>query len=264
LTAALAAQQPAAPVEPRFEVVSIRLAPPPPQRLISRDPDFTPVLPGGQYMDSRTVLAVMIAFAYDVKNPSRQLVGLPDWAQRQAYSVAAKPAQGFPLLPEAANRELVRLMMRAMLADRFHLQLRIETRQERVYNLEVAKGGVKIKQVDPPAPPAKEGRVNAAWGDDGGRMIGNTSTMEGIASTLGLMLKQAVVDRTGLKGYYDFDVKWSALEPPAGPPPAPGFGAEGIGLLISALQNQFGLRLTNATGPVEYWVVDHVEPPTDN
>ena len=70
--------------------------------------------------------------------------------------------------------------------------------------------------------------------------------------------------RTGLKGYYDFDVQWSAPKTLDGQRPAPQFGAEGAGLLISTLQELFGLRLTNATGPVEYWVVDHVEPPADN
>jgi uncharacterized protein (TIGR03435 family) len=62
-----------------------------------------------------------------------------------------------------------------------------------------------------------------------------------------------------LKGYYDFDVKWSAPGPAS-----TGLGAEGIGLLLSALQNQFGLRVVETKGPVEYWVVDHVEPPTRN
>ena len=263
LAAALAAQQPTAPAEPRFEVVSIRPVPPNPPLLI-RDQDFTPVLPGGQYIDSRTVLLFMITFAYNVKNPSMQLVGLPDWAKARAFSVSAKPAQGFPTLPPAENNEQVRLMLRAMLADRFHLQLHTETRQERVLDLEVAKGGVKIKEVDPPVPPAKEGPVGAAVGNSGGRMIGNKSTMAGLASALTIFLKRPVVDKTRLKGYYDFDVKWSAPETLDGQRPAPQFGAEGSGLLISTLQDQLGLRLTNATGPVEYWVVDHVEPPTDN
>ena len=155
-------------------------------------------------------------------------------------------------------------MMRAMLADRFHLQLHTETRQEPIFNLELAKGGLRIQEVDPPVPPAKEGHANAAWVDDGGRMIGEKATMAGIASTLALILKRPVIDRTGLRGYYDFDVKWSAPEPPDGQPHGPGFGAEGISLLIETLQERFGLRLTKADGPAEYWVVDHVEPPTDN
>ena len=122
---------------------------------------------------------------------------------------------------------------------------------------------MKIHEVDPPVPPAKEGYVNAAMGDQGGRMIGNKSTMGGMAIALTMFLKQLVVDQTGLKGYYDFNVRWSAPEPPDGQSSG-GLGTEGLGLLISNLQSQFGLQLTKSTGQVDYWVVDHVEQPTSN
>ena len=261
-TSTLTAQKQAAPIVPSFEVVSIR-AVPSNAPAIMRTQDFTPILPGGQYVDSRTGLLFMIAFAYNVKNPSGQLVGLPNWAQNQSFAVAAKPAQNFPVLPPAENIAQVRLMMGAMLADRFHLRLHTETRKERVFNLELAKGGIKITQVAAPVPPDKEGHVNAAMGDSGGRMIGHKSTMAGLAIALTIFLKHPVIDQTGLKGYYDFDVRWSAPETPEHQSSG-GLGTDGLGLLISTLQNQFGLHLKNTTGPVEYWVVDHVEPPTDN
>ena len=116
-----AAEQPTAPAEPRFEVVSIHPIAPNEPPLV-RDQNFTPILPGGQYADSRAGLLFMITF-YDVKNPSTQLIGLPNWARNQTFSVSAKPPQGFPTLPPDENREQVRLMMRTMLTDRFHLRL---------------------------------------------------------------------------------------------------------------------------------------------
>jgi uncharacterized protein (TIGR03435 family) len=263
IAGAVAAQQPAARVGTRFEVVSIR-AVPPNAPSIMRDQSFTPVLPGGQFVDSRTSLLFMIAFAYDVEDPSIRLVGLPDWARTRAFSVSAKPAQGSPALPPNENQEQVRLMLRAMLEERFHLRLHTENRQDRVYRLEVAKGGFKFKDVDPPVGPEREGPVNAAMGDSGGRIIGKKATMAGMAGMLVIFLKRPVVDSTGLKGYYDFDVNWSAPESPDGKPPADSYGAAGGGLLISTLKDQFGLRLTSSTGPVKYWVVDHVEPPAEN
>lgn len=247
--------------EPSFDVVSIRSVPsnaPP----ILRSQDFTPVLPGGQYVDSQTMLFFMITFAYNVKNPSKQLVGLPNWAQNQGYSVSAKAAPVFPALSPAENREQVRLMMRTMLADRFQLRIHTETRQERIFSLKVAKGGLKIPEVDRPVPPEKEGPVNAAMSDTGGRMIGNKSTMAGMAIALAIFLKHPVKDETGLHGYYDFDVRWRAPEPRGGQ--SGGLGTEGIGLLLSMLRDRFGLQVANTTGPVEYWVVDHVAPPTAN
>ena len=261
LIGTLAAQPPGA---PKFDVASIRAVPPnaPP---VMRDIDFTPVLPGGQYADSRTGLLFLIAFAYDVKGVvDRQMVGLPKWAKEQSYAVSAKPSPAFPELPPNENREQVRLMVRAMLEDRFHLQLHTETRRDPIFKLELAKGGMKLKDVAPPVPPAKEGFVGAAMEYDGGiRMIGTKSTMAGLATALTVVMSRPVIDETGLKGYYDIDVRWSG--PGGGQPAETQFGGpELIGLLISNLQNQFGLRVTSTTGPVEYWVVDHVEPPADN
>jgi uncharacterized protein (TIGR03435 family) len=249
--------------QPKFEVVSIRPVPlntPPTMREI----DFSPILPGGQFVDSRTGLLFLISLAYSVTNPSLELVGLPKWAETQSYSVSAKPAPGFPSLPPAENAGQVRLMLQSMLEDRFHLRLHNETRQGPLYRLEVARGGVKVKEVEPPVPPAREGPVGAAMSDDNGRMIGKKSTMEGIAKALVIFLKSPVIDQTGRKGYYDFDVKWVAPILADGQRPGSGFGTEGAGLLISNLQEQMGLRLTRARGPVEYWVVDHVEQPTEN
>lgn len=257
------AQQPAGPAGPRFEVVSIRLVPPntPPTL---RDQTFTPVLPGGQFVDSRTNLLFLVAFAYDVADPSIRLMGLPDWAKSQAFSVSAKAGQDFPALSAAENREQVRRMLRAMLEDRFHLKLHTENRQDRVYNLEVGRSGFRFKEVDAPVPPEREGPVNAAVGDNGGRIIGKKATLAGMARMLVIFLKKPVTDKTGLTGYYDFDVKWDAPAAPDGQPSADGYGATGAALLISILRDRFGLRLTSATGPVQYWVVDHVEPPTEN
>ena len=88
---ALVAQQTPAPA---FYVVSIRVVPPntPPT---SRDQYFSPILPGGEYIDSRTNLMVLICFAYNCKNPDKQMLGLPNWAKNQSYAIAAKPEDGF-------------------------------------------------------------------------------------------------------------------------------------------------------------------------
>ncbi|MEO8098070.1 MAG: TIGR03435 family protein [Acidobacteriota bacterium] len=259
LAAALYAQQVAAPAAPKFDVVSIRELPPN-GPLVLREEDFTPILPRGQYIDSSTNLLFMISFAYNVvAHSDKQLTGLPNWAKTQSYAVAAKPADTFPLLSPAENKEQVRQMLRAMLEDRFQLRLHKETRQENILNLVVDKGGIKLRQVDAPVPPEKEGRVNAAVSDSRGRLIATKGTVSGIANIVALFMNQTVVDQTGLNGYYDFDIRWSAPEART-----QGFGPEGESLLISNLQDQFGLRLTKGSGPVEYWVIDQIKPPAEN
>jgi uncharacterized protein (TIGR03435 family) len=244
--------------QPKFEVVSIRTVPPntPPTM---REIGFTPLLPGGQYVDSRTGLWSMLAFAYEVKDPANRLLGLPGWAKETSYSVAAKPPEGSS--PSLAQ---VRLMMQAMLAERFHLQIHHETREEAVYRVEVARGGLKIPEVAAPVPPEKEGFPGVAMGDSGGRLIGKKVTIGFLIRALAPHIKKPMVDATGLTGYYDFDVKWTAPEAPDGHIPASSFGPDGAALLMSVLQERFGLKLVKSTGPVEYWVVDHVEPPTEN
>jgi uncharacterized protein (TIGR03435 family) len=193
--------------------------------------------------------------ADDMKNVNlgNQVVGLPKWAKEQSFAVSAKAAQDLPVLPPNENREQERFMMRAMLADR--LQMHIETRQERIFKLETATGGIKLKGVDPPVPPAKEGYVGAAMQSDGGiRMVANKSTMTGLASALSVVLDRTVVNETGAKAYYDFDVTWKGPEAGGGQHPETQFGGpELVGLLISNSQNQFGLRLASTTGSVEYW-----------
>ncbi len=250
----------AAAAQPRFEVVSIKVVPPdtPPT---FREEGWTPIHPGGQFSDVRANLRSMISFAYDVKDPSTQLSGLPKWALTESYVIIAKPAAGFPQLAPGENREQVRLMLRAMLEDRFHVKVHTESREERLYQLEVGKGGVKMKTVDPPE---ERGRADAAMGDDGGRMIGKKATAEDISRCLTVFLKRPVVDRTGLKAHYDFDVRWSAVQIAGGPPPNPGLGPEGIALMMSNLESLLGLRLTTTTGSVQFWVVDRAEHPTEN
>jgi uncharacterized protein (TIGR03435 family) len=256
----LSAQQ--SPAGPAFEVVSIHPVPAD-APLVAIDRDSRGVLPGGQYVDPRGSLVSMICFAYNVESSSNRLLGLPGWAKERSFAVSAKAAQDSPTLPPSENYERVRLMLRAMLADRFHLQLHTETRQEEVFSLEIAKGGIKIKQVDPPTGLLKERPVGCALGDDGGHMVGDRSTITSLAGVVSLFLKRPVIDRTGLTGYYSFDVRWSAPETADGPPASPQLGTVGTGLFISALQD-LGFRLRQTKGAVRYWVVDHIEPPTEN
>jgi uncharacterized protein (TIGR03435 family) len=96
-------------------------------------------------------------------------------------------------------------------------------------------------------------------------MVAAKVTMTGLASCLNLVTGRKVVDETGLHGYYDFDVTWNDPASPRNLTPGRQFGdPELIGLLISNLQAQFGLRLASAIGPADYWIVDHVQQPPAN
>ena len=259
----LTSRTPAAEVnEPEFEFEVVSIRPVPPNApVILRSADFTPILPGGRFSDARTNLFALITIAYDVNNPSRHLLGLPKWAREKAFAVSAQPADGFPNLPPEENERAVKAMLRKMLAKHFQLTIQKETRVGPIYRLVVEKGGLKIPEVKPAHPPVKPGRVNIAVGDRSGRIIGRQVTMQGLAAALSVFFDAPVQDQTGLGGYYDLDAAWNDPDPVDAASPG-GLGAEGLGMLISILRSQFGLRLERAKGSIEYWIVQHVALPT--
>ena len=254
-----AAPQPAR----KFELISIRQVPanaPP----VMREQGFNAFQPGGRYIEPGTNLFFLIAEAYRVSYPDNRLLGLPDWKDAR-YAIMARAGDDYPQLSPDDDSEQVRLMLRELLTDRFKLRLHTETRQETVLRMNVDKGALQVKEVAAPVPPEREGNVNMALSDSGGRMIGQKATMAGLARVAGLFLRQEVIDDTGLSGYYDFDIRWTATPAPGAPPPSATLGTDGIALFMSTLREKFGLRFSRTTGPVQYWIVDHVEmPATDN
>ena len=177
---------------------------------------------------------------------------LPPWTADSQYDINAKVnLPGNKPLTEAQQKA----MLAAVLADRFHLKLHTEVRQLPVYNLVISSGGLKLKPYPPGPPPA-----------DAGGVVGNTelnatyAQLPGLANMLSDALNRNVIDQTGLTGSYDVHLKWTtdqALDSgngkPSQDPP-----------LFTALQEQLGLKLIPAKGPVQTWVVDHVERPTEN
>ena len=246
---------------PAFDVVSIRRVSKPDSPVL-RTVDFTPVLAHGGYRDTFTNSEELISFAYNIHDPERHLSGLPKLTNGVAFSVSAKASPDFPVLAPEENREQVRLMVRTMLNDRFHLQLHTEKRPEKVFKLELAKGGLKLKEVDPPVPPEQEGYTFGA----GARLLAKKTTMARLALALTVMTGRTVVDETGLTGYYTFDIKWTVDSPSAANRPG-GLEfatADFNGPLISVLADQFGLRLTSGTVTNDFVIVDHIDLPTEN
>lgn len=239
----------------RFDAVSVRPDPPPAHFSL----DFDPVKPGGKYLHPSTALLHLIGFAHNVRNASLNLTGLPGWAKDRNYAISATAGSDYPTdLSPAENQRRVQAMLRTMLEERFRLKMHAETKQEQLFELHTTKQGFQFPAVDPPVPPAKEGRVSGAMSNAVGTIVATKGTMTGMRQMLEVFLKRTVLDKTGLTGYYDFEVKWES------PNPTEGFGPEGIAMLISTLRSKFGLELKATRGPVTYWVVDRIEPPSEN
>jgi hypothetical protein len=145
------------------------------------------------------------------------------------------------------------LMLQALLADRFHLRLRHETRKLTVYELTVAKDGPKVK-------------LTAE------RTTGNGIDQWGlIPMMIELNLDYPLVDKTGLKGFFGDDIKWDnsrLMEEmrdarPASLPPGVAFHSLAPSI-FHEVEAQLGLSLKKVTEPMDFLVIEHVERPSEN
>lgn len=244
----------------RFDTVAIHVVPVD-APVLSRPAGASSVFPGGKFIDQRIPLIVMIGFAYGVHN-GEDVVGLPKWAENTSYSITATAGKDFSATSPEDNEAQLRLMMRTMLSDRFHLQIQSETRDQQGLMMEVGAGRLRINEVKAPIPPEKEGYVfGYARKNGGGRLVGTKATMAGLARCLTISLGQPVVDRTALTGYYDLDLTWPGDDQES----AAAFGSpDFVAGALRTLRDALGVRMTKTTVPVVIWKVTHVAPPTEN
>jgi len=228
---------------PRFDVVSIK-----PNN--SPEPGGRNALESGSYSGIGVTLRRMIALAY-LPVPTSLISGGPTWLTSDRFDVRARFTGNPP-------REQLQLMMRAMLADRFKLRVHRETRATPVFALVVDRPGV----LGPALRPAKvdcaspEGnKTNMPWCAfqyTDGLIRGAGVTLDRIAGELDA--GRIVVNRTGLAGLYDLELRWASdpgTSPAADAPPG----------LATALREQLGLRLQTDTAPLEHLVIDSAERP---
>jgi bla regulator protein BlaR1 len=263
------AQSPAA---TRFDVASIK-----PTSQQGRDIQGlgdVEMLPGGYLRAEKIQLSYFVQNAYGVK--PFQISGGPAWINSAHYDIDAK-ANGNP------NPSQMRLMMQALLEERFKLKVHHETRQLPVYELVVAKGGAKLPEPregscvapdpngsSPPPAPGQLfdcGRVLMMMSPAGAQMRGGKVTVADLVRTLSNVLGQTVVDRTEVQRTFDVHLEFTPDETLGGlpaPPPVASPSTDLHGNLFAAIQEQLGLKLESAKGPVDILVIDSVERPSGN
>jgi bla regulator protein BlaR1 len=240
---------------PSFEVTSVKPADTNDQRF------FIGSQPGGRFTANAN-LKMLIGTAYDVRN--HQISGGPSWIESAKFEIEAKAENGADFDPRPNGGGRVRLMLQSLLEERFKLALHREIKEEQVYELTVAKGGPKLKEV---ADPGKGGQQGMRMGR--GQLIGMAAPIAILVNVLSQQLGRSVIDKTGLAGKYDFtltytpDAAQSAAFGPPGPdaPPPPDPNGPSI---FTAIQEQLGLKLESAKGPVDVLVIDHAEKPGAN
>jgi uncharacterized protein (TIGR03435 family) len=239
-----------------FEVASIKPAHPD-----ARGMSWT-VMPGGGMRATNVRLRHLIEFAYNVDRS--QISGAPGWFESEGYDVLAKPPESSEVKAGTAqtgkdHQNEARQRLQALLADRFQLVIHRETKEMPVYVLVVAKNGPKLEEsTKVRGMKVRPGNFNAEG-----------TPIDGLAQYLTGILRRLVVDRTGLKGTYDFKLEWTPDQTGFGKleeekaggasPPDPSGPS-----IFTALQQQLGLKLESQRGPVEIIVIDRAEKPSAN
>jgi uncharacterized protein (TIGR03435 family) len=264
---------------PAFEVVSIKPNHGAGGNVMIR------MAPGGRFVAENVPVKFILEEAYGVKES--QISGAPGWLDSEHYDIEAKPEdssvdQDKKLSPEERHAQLS-LMLQSMLADRFKLALHHDTKELQVYALMVAKNGPKFHEAAvapsdsaPPKPPTPGGPPpkGGIWMTGRGELHVTGASLAMFANVLSRQLGRIVLDKTELKGNYEFTLKWTPDEGqmlggpgggPAGPPRDAAPPPEGSGpSIFTALQEQLGLKLESQKGPVDTLVIDHVERPSEN
>jgi bla regulator protein blaR1 len=229
---------------------------------------------------------MLLRFAFGVE-PDR-IIGSPAWTTSNRYDIEAKVAPEDAPKLEKLTVEERRAMLLPLLAERFNLKYHHETRELPMYLLVVAKGGPKLAESkEPPTRPspneAGPGRVptgplslHGSMRMMPGRIESEGSTLDMLTHALSGPLGHTVVDKTGLTGKYDYTLQW-ALDDAAMPMPGgPGGGPAGAAgheanvveaggpSLLTAIEEQLGLKVESTKGQVDVIVIDHLDLPSAN
>jgi uncharacterized protein (TIGR03435 family) len=247
-----ATQPPADSAAPAFEIADVHTSPP-------RKFPFAEGgnLRGDRYIYHQATMLDLIAAAYGLDSTS--IHGGPIWLETDRFEIIAKA-------PPTTSKDNLKLMLRSLLTERFNLITHTGTAPMPAYVLTVGKGKPKLKEADDsqksdckyqePPKDSSPGTINNIV------FSCHNTTMENLAENLhnwaGGYLDKPVVDSTGLKGAWDFDIKWTGRGQLARA------GADGISI-FDAVDKQLGLKLDLQTAPRPVLIVESVnEKPTPN
>jgi len=184
-----------------------------------------------------------IHWAYGIPLP---LIHGPADLKDVHYDIIAKAA------PDTTEEQM-RLMMRSLLNERFHLTFHHEKAETRVYTISVAKSGLKMKPAEPGGQSSHQnGKMS---------MVGHSMTIAELADYLADPLGGPATDKTGLPGRYDFAIDFT---PYVDSDHLNNERPDPVVVIKAALKGELGLELVQSKETVDTLVIDHVEPPTAN
>jgi uncharacterized protein (TIGR03435 family) len=247
--------------------------------------------PGGRWTAKGVTTSILIQQAYDVKD--FQISGGPSWLNSERYDIVAKADT------PNITREMLKVLLQSLLAERFNLKFHRDTKELPIYALVVGKNGHKLhaSEIQPntqgdaqAANPSKPGQTGGGTGGavevagapvksgsqirmGRGQLNAQMTPVSAIAAMLAQQLGRPVIDKTDIKGNFDFSLQWTpdetqrgigfgGMEKPATDSPLPSDPTSPS--IFTAVQEQLGLRLEATKGPVEILVIDRIEKASGN
>jgi uncharacterized protein (TIGR03435 family) len=202
---------------------------------------YPELAPGGRrFIATNQYLMELLMFTYDVS--PLQVSGVPDTFPQGRYDIEAT-------CEEPMTKEQLPHLLQLLLEERFHLVVHRELKEQPVYELIVGKGGPKLRETTHESE------------QPGLRQVGHNftftnATVANLMSVLSQVAGRKVLDKTGLSGQYDFTLSYA--------PEPDGVSGEISNSLpesvFTALREQLGLDLEAQRSPIEFVVVDHIEP----
>jgi uncharacterized protein (TIGR03435 family) len=272
--AVLLASAPFAPAQstdprPQVDVAAIRLTAPG-----AGDLGGVSITPG-RFTVQALSLQRLIYIAYKIK--ADQIQGGPSWVNSDRYDISATA--------DDVTGDKFPQLLQTLLEDRFHLKVHRDTKEGSVYDLIVAKTGLKMQ-------PSKQGgcipldlskdrsqpvpgqQVCGMWRRSrAGYRNGTGITMtdqagvgfQSLTGQLSLVLDRPVIDKSGLSGLYDVHLEWTPDDANTASDKAPSAASDATGpSIFTAIREQLGLELKPAKGPVPVLVIDSAERPSEN
>jgi uncharacterized protein (TIGR03435 family) len=186
--------------------------------------------------------------AFEIRSES-QITGYPAWVNSERFDIQAKmdaeTADTYRKLKSPESGRQWRSFMRQILDEHFGMKSHVEKRELPVYNLVVAKQGLKLKES------ADDGKGMSSMGQ--GKLTAHRAQVGSLTLSLSGTVGRVIIDKTGLTALYDIDLAWSPdNEPDTGPS------------IFTALQDQLGLKLESAKALIDVVVIDHIERPSEN
>jgi uncharacterized protein (TIGR03435 family) len=222
---------------PSFDVASVKLDPPADPQHENSDWDDQP----GTLTATGINLKAVIEKAYHIRDYQLEA---PGWLNSERYDIAARwpattPDSQFPL------------MLQSLLRERFKLTLHHEERQLPLLELRIAKGGPKLQPTKSP------GDHSSTSSHQLGHLSAQNLNTDQIAEALTGGAGRPVLNKTGLAGHFDFELLCTPSDTPESDTSGPS--------IFTAVQEQLGLKLLPAKGPIDILVIDHLEKiPTEN